>query len=197
MFHEVGTTIEHDLVRAEMIALPITLLLLLFIFRSVVAAALPLAIGALSVVGTFLVLQVLVVAHRGVDLRPQPHDRDGPRPRHRLQPVRRLPLPGGAGRRVRAEPAVVRTVRTAGRTVAFSALTVAASLCALLVFPLAFLRSFAYAGVAVAVLAGLCAVVVLPALLAVLGHRVDALSLRRRAAQAGRARASGTGSPPP
>ena len=78
-------------------------------------------------------------------------------------------------------PAIVRTVRTAGRTVAFSALTVAASLCALLVFPLSFLRSFAYAGVVVAILAGLGAVVVLPALLAVLGHRVDALSLRRRA----------------
>jgi RND superfamily putative drug exporter len=74
-------------------------------------------------------------------------------------------------------------VRTAGRTVAFSALTVAASLCALLVFPLAFLRSFAYAGVAVAALAGLCAVVVLPALLAVLGHRVDALALRREPAR--------------
>ena len=57
----------------------------------------------------------------------------------------------------------MRTVRTAGRTVAFSALTVAASLCALLVFPLSFLRSFAYAGVAVAILAGICAVVVLPA----------------------------------
>src|SRR5206468_12215456 len=78
------------------------------------------------------------------------------------------------------DPAIERTVATAGRTVAFSALTVAASLCALLVFPLAFLKSFAYAGIAVAALAGLNAVVVLPALLAVLGRRVDALSLRKR-----------------
>src|SRR5205807_2164461 len=76
--------------------------------------------------------------------------------------------------------AVVRTVRTAGRTVAFSALTVAASLCALLVFPLAFLKSFAYAGVAVAALAGLYALVVLPAILAALGHRIDKLTLWKR-----------------
>jgi RND superfamily putative drug exporter len=78
------------------------------------------------------------------------------------------------------EPAIRRTVQTAGRTVAFSATTVAASLCALLVFPVAFLRSFAYAGVAVAALAGLFAVVVLPAMLARLGSRIESLSLRRR-----------------
>src|SRR3546814_10374138 len=66
--------------------------------------------------------------------------------------------------------AVQRTVRTAGRTVAFSAVTVAASLCALLVFPLAFLRSFAYAGVVVAFLAGAFSVVVLPAILAEIGR---------------------------
>src|SRR3546814_327463 len=80
--------------------------------------------------------------------------------------------------------AVQRTVRTAGRTVAFSAVTVAASLCALLVFPLAFLRSFAYAGVVVAFLAGAFSVVVLPAILAVLGRRVDALTIFRRSTTA-------------
>ena len=71
-------------------------------------------------------------------------------------------------------------MRTAGRTVAFNALTVAASLCAMLVFPITFLRSFAYAGVAVALLAGIFSVVVLPAILALLGHRVNALTLWRR-----------------
>jgi RND superfamily putative drug exporter len=76
--------------------------------------------------------------------------------------------------------AVVRTVTTAGRTVLLSALTVAVSLAALLVFPLAFLRSFAYAGIAVVLLAAAGAVVVLPALLAVLGRRVDAWALPRR-----------------
>ena len=59
VFHEVGDTIEEDLVRAEIIALPITLMLLLLVFGSVVAASLPLAIGVLSVVGTFFVLRVL------------------------------------------------------------------------------------------------------------------------------------------
>jgi len=181
VFHEVGTTIEEDLVKAELIALPITILLLLLIFRGVVAAALPLAIGALSVVGTFFVLRVLasvtevsvfalnLTTAMGLGLAID----------YSLFVVSRYREELAAGFEPNA--AVVRTVRTAGRTVAFSALTVAASLCALLVFPQAFLRSFAYAGVAVAGLAGLCAVVVLPALLAVLGRRVDALSLRRRA----------------
>ncbi len=179
-FADVNHTIERDLLRAEMIALPITIVLLLLIFRGVVASLLPLVIGALSVVGTFLVLRVLseitevsifalnLTTALGLGLAID----------YSLFMVSRYreELAGGHP----PGTAVVRTVRTAGRTVAFSALTVAASLCALLVFPQSFLRSFAYAGVAVAILAGLCAVVVLPALLAALGHRVDALSLRRR-----------------
>ncbi len=183
VFNEIGTTIEDDLVRAELIALPLTLILLLLVFRSVVAATLPLVIGALSVVATFLVLRVLtgftevsvfalnLTTAMGLGLAIDYSLFVVSRYREELAAGH--PPPG----------AVVRTVRTAGRTVAFSALTVAASLCALLVFPLAFLRSFAYAGVAVAALAGLSAVVILPALLAVLGHRIDALALRRRPAR--------------
>src|SRR6266542_7062473 len=79
-----------------------------------------------------------------------------------------------------AHEAVVRTVQTAGRTVLFSALTVAISLAALLIFPLFFLRSFAYAGIAVVALALLGAIVFLPALLAALGTRVDRLVLWHR-----------------
>ncbi|QYG91536.1 MMPL family transporter [Iamia sp. SCSIO 61187] len=179
-FADINHTIEEDLVRAELIALPITIILLLLIFRGVVASLLPLAMGALSIVGTFLVLRGLagvtevsifalnLTTAMGLGLAID----------YSLFMVSRYREELAAG----YEPpvAVVRTVRTAGRTVAFSALTVAASLCALLVFPQAFLRSFAYAGVAVAALAGLAAVVVLPAVLAVLGHRVDALALRRR-----------------
>src|SRR5207245_6774177 len=71
------------------------------------------------------------------------------------------------------EAAVIRTVETAGRTVLFSAVTVAVSLSALLVFPLFFLRSFAYAGIAVVALAAVGAVVVLPSLIAALGPRVE------------------------
>ena len=180
VFREIGSTIEEDLVLAEMIALPVTLLLLLWVFRSVVAALLPLAIGALSVVGTFVVLRLLasvtevsvfalnLTTAMGLGLAID----------YSLFVVSRYREECRAGHE--PDVAVVRAVRTAGRTVAFSALTVAASLCALLVFPLAFLRSFAYAGVAVAIIAGLCAVVVLPAMLGALGHRVDALALRRR-----------------
>src|SRR6266536_767981 len=82
--------------------------------------------------------------------------------------------------------ALVTTMRTAGRTVLFSAATVAVALVALLVFPLYFLRSFGYAGIAVVALAAVGALVVLPALLAVLGRRIDSLRLpfgRRRAAR--------------
>ncbi len=180
VFREVGTTIEEDLVRAETIALPITLLLLVLVFGSVVSASLPLMIGALSVVGTFLVLRVLasltevsifslnLTTAMGLGLAID----------YSLFVVSRFREEMRAGRS--SEDAVVRTVRTAGRTVIGSAATVAASLCALLVFPLAFLRSFAYAGVAVAFLAGLFSVVTLPAVLAALGPRVDKLTVFRR-----------------
>jgi RND superfamily putative drug exporter len=180
VFHEVGDTIEEDLVRAEMIALPITLMLLILVFGSVVAAALPLVIGVMSIVGTFFVLRVLaeltdvsiyalnLTTALGLGLAID----------YSLFVVSRYREELRAGHEPRA--AAVRTVRTAGRTVAFSALTVAASLCATLVFPIAFLRSFAYAGVAVALLAGIFSVVVLPAILVLLGHRVNALTLWRR-----------------
>jgi putative drug exporter of the RND superfamily len=193
VFHEVGETIESDLVRAELIALPITLLLLLLVFRSAVAAVLPLVVGALSVVTTFAALRVIngftevsifslnLTTAMGLGLAID----------YSLFVISRYREELARGR----EPheAVVRTVRTAGRTVLFSALTVAVSLSALLVFPIAFLRSFAYAGIAVATLAGIWSVVVLPAALAVIGTRIDALALRRRPAVAsGAAEENGT-----
>jgi RND superfamily putative drug exporter len=74
--------------------------------------------------------------------------------------------------------AIVQTVRTAGRTVLFSALTVGLSLSALIVFPMYFLRSFAYAGLAVVALAAAASIIVMPACLALIGTRVNALDLR-------------------
>ena len=180
VFREVGEQIEHDLLRAELIAVPLTLVLLLFVFRGVVAALLPLVIGALSVVNTFLVLRVInsftevsvfalnLTTAMGLGLAID----------YSLFVVNRYREELGHGHP--PATAVVRTVRTAGRTVAFSAGTVAASLLALLVFPLAFLRSFAYAGVAVSLLAGVFSVLVLPAMLAGLGERVNALPVGRR-----------------
>src|SRR5262249_55251318 len=72
------------------------------------------------------------------------------------------------------------TLRTAGRTVLFSSATIAVALAALLVFPLYFLRSFAYAGIAVVAVAALAALITLPALLGLLGHRVDRFRVRPR-----------------
>jgi RND superfamily putative drug exporter len=180
VFRQVGTTIEADLGRAEGVALPITLLLLVLVFGSAVAAGLPVAIGVLSIVGTFLVLFVLsqftqvsifalnLTTAMGLGLAID----------YSLFVVSRYREELGKGRST--EDAVVRAVETAGRTVVFSALTVAASLAALLVFPLAFLRSFAYAGIAVVAVAALASVLVLPAVLAALGSRIDKLASRRR-----------------
>lgn len=178
-FRAVGTTIERDLARAEAIAFPITALLLILVFGSAVAAALPLLIGVLSILGSFLTLHVLhqhthvsVYAANlaislglglGIDYALFILTR------YREEVAAGLPRPD----------ALVETVRTAGRTVLFSAATVLLSLSALLIFPLYFLRSFAYAGLSAVLFAALGAIVVLPAVIAVLGHRVDSLDLRK------------------
>ena len=177
VFAAIGETIEGDLVRAETIAVPLTLLLLLFVFGGVVAAGLPVLVGGVSVFGAFMVLwavtqftnvsifSINLVTALGLGLAID----------YSLFIVSRFREERARGRSV--DEAIVRTVETAGRTVAFSAVTVAISLSALLVFPLYFLRSFAYGGIGVVVVAMVISVVSLPALLAVLGDRVDALKL--------------------
>ena len=181
VFVEVGETIESDLARAEAISFPVTLILLVLVFGSVVAAGLPLGIGVLSVIGTFLILRILVsmtevsvyalnlTTAMGLGLAIDYSLFIVSRYREEMR--RGLP----------PNDAVVRSVETAGRTVIFSAVTVAVSLAALLVFPLSFLRSFAYAGVAVVAMAAIGSVVALPAILAALGTRVDKWSLWKRA----------------
>ncbi|HVE91906.1 MAG TPA: MMPL family transporter [Actinomycetota bacterium] len=180
VFRQIGTTIERDLARAEAIAIPVTLVLLVLVFGSVVAASMPLAVGIVAVIGTFLVLRIVasvtqvsifalnLTTAMGLGLAID----------YALFVVSRFREEMRNG--MHPHDAVVRSVQTAGRTVAFSALTVAVSLAVLLLFPLAFLRSFAYAGIAVLALTGLGAVVVLPALLAVLGPRIDNLRILRR-----------------
>jgi RND superfamily putative drug exporter len=173
VYRQMQETIEKDLVRAESIAIPITLVALIFVFGSVVAASLPLAIGVLSIIGSFLILSIIasltqvsifalnLTTALGLGLAIDYSLFVVSRYREELR------------RGMDHHDAVVETVRTAGRTVAFSGFTVAVSLAALLVFPVAFLRSFAYAGVAVVLLAALASVTFLPALLAILGHRVE------------------------
>jgi RND superfamily putative drug exporter len=180
VFAAIGETIKGDLARAEMIAVPLTLLLLLFVFGGLVAAGLPVLVGAVSVFGAFMVLwtvtlftnvsifSINLVTALGLGLAID----------YSLFIVSRFREERARGRSV--DDAVIRTVETAGRTVAFSAITVAISLSALLIFPLYFLRSFAYGGIGVLVVAMLISVVSLPALLAVLGPRVDSLRLFHR-----------------
>jgi RND superfamily putative drug exporter len=174
-----------DLARAESLAIPATLVLLVLVFGGVVAASLPLAMALVSVTGTLLVLfavaQVTDVSIYSINLTTALGL--GLAIDYSLFIVSRFREELAAGRS--SDDAVVRTVETAGRTVAFSALIVAASLSALLVFPLYFLRSFAYAGTAVVLSAAAGALLTLPALLAVLGPRVNAWSFRRRAAAPG------------
>jgi RND superfamily putative drug exporter len=158
---------------AEGIAVPIILALLVFAFGSVVAALLPLAIGMIAILGTFAELFVLgsvtSVAIYAINLTTALGLALGID--YSLLMVSRFREELGRGQ----EPAqaVVRTMQTAGRTIVFSGATVVAALAVLLIFPLYFLRSFAYAGIGVVLISVTAAVVVLPALLAVLGRHVN------------------------
>jgi RND superfamily putative drug exporter len=179
-FHEVNSVVERDLLRAEAFAVPLTLILLLFVFGSLVAAAMPLTIGGVAVIGTLLVLRMLdgitpvsvfavnLTTVLGLGLAID----------YSLFVVSRFREELAVGRDV--SEALEETLAHAGRTVAGSALTVAAAVSALLVFPVMFLRSFAYAGIAVSVLAGGAALIVLPAALALIGHRINSLTVWHR-----------------
>ncbi|WP_327269485.1 MMPL family transporter [Streptomyces sp. NBC_01218] len=188
--HEMQSIIQEDLLRAELVALPVTLVLLVMVFGSAVAALLPLGVGIVAILGTNAVLrgiteltEVSVFAQNlttalGLGLAVD----------YALFIVRRFREEMAAGADPRS--AVGTTLRTAGRTVLFSALTVAVSLSAMLVFPQYFLRSFAYAGIAVVLLAAAAALVLLPAALILLGPRVNALDLRRSLSRRRRPRAA-------
>jgi RND superfamily putative drug exporter len=180
VFADIGSTIESDLLRAELIAIPLTLILLLFVFRSVIAALLPLFVGVTAIFGTllslFIIGSVTDVSIYAVNLTTALGL--GLAIDYSLFIVSRFREELQAGRT--NEAAVVRTIETAGKTILISALTVAVSLSALLVFPLYFLRSFAYAGIAVVLLALAGSILSLPALLAVLGQRVNSLRIGKR-----------------
>ena len=169
---DISTQVVSDLVLAEAIAIPLTLVLLLFVFGSVVSALLPLAIAVIAIVGAFAQLSVLgsvtEVSNTATNLVTALGLGLGIDYALLMTSRFREQLASGAS----VEDAVRRTVRTAGRTVAFSAATVAAALASLLVFPQYFLRSFGYAGVGVVAVAAISTLFVMPALFAVLGHRV-------------------------
>jgi RND superfamily putative drug exporter len=177
---EIEAQIQEDLPKAEGVAMSVTLILLVLIFGAVVAAALPILVGLIAIVATLGGLRLLtgftdvsvfalnLTTALGIALGID----------YTLLVVARYREELAAGHA--PHDAVIRTVRTAGRTIVYSGATVAVSLAALLIFPQFFFRSFAYAGIGVTLVAVVASVVVLPALLAVLGTRVEKFSVRRR-----------------
>jgi uncharacterized membrane protein YdfJ with MMPL/SSD domain len=179
----INSEVTADIAKAEGFSMPVLLLLLLVIFGSLAAASLPVAIGGVAILGSFTVLRLLTMVTTvsiysvnittilglglGIDYGLFMVTRF-------REELRRQPT---------VEQAVARTVATAGRTIAVSGVTVAVALTSLMLFPEDFLRSMGYGGVATVAVDMLAALTVLPALLAVLGHRVNALRIRRAVAR--------------
>ncbi|WP_203835586.1 MMPL family transporter [Winogradskya humida] len=167
-----------DLAFAEAISLPIVLVLLLFIFGSLVAASLPVLVGGCAVLGSLGVLHA-IAAHHDVNsfaVNVASLLGLGMAIDYGLFMVGRFREELEAGH-APAE-AVSRTVATAGRTVLFSASLLMIALAGLLLFPQGFLKSLAYGGLAAVALAALLSLTLLPALLAVLGPRINKLPVR-------------------
>jgi trehalose monomycolate/heme transporter len=180
-----------SITRAEGLSFPILLILLLLTFGSLTAASLPLAIGALGILGSFTALRLLTLV-TGVSVFSL-----------NITTILGLGLGIDYGlflvtrfreelrQQGTVEDAVARTVATAGRTVLFSGVTVAIVLASLMLFPETILRSIGYGGVATVVIDMVAALTVLPALLAVLGPKVNSLRVRRSVARPPAAEASG------
>ena len=178
-YAQINTQNQADLLVMEMIALPLSFVVLIWVFGGLLAAALPMTLGALAVVGSMAVLRLitfttevsifalnlstalglalaidytLLIVSRYRDELAEGHDRDA---------------------------ALIRTMATSGRTVLFSAVTVALSMSATVAFPMYFLKSFAYAGVATVAFVAAASIVLTPAAIVLLGPRLDALDVRR------------------
>ena len=175
----INAEVTSDIGRAEAVSMPVLLVLLAIIFGSLAAASLPLAIGAVGIIGSFAALRLLTLATPvsiysvnittilGLGLAID----------YGLFMVSRFREE--LSRQPTVEAALARTVATAGRTVAVSGITVALALASLLLFPEVLLRSMGYGGVATVAVDMIAALTVMPALLAVLGRQVNALRIRR------------------
>lgn len=179
IYLQINSQSEKDLLMMESIAIPLSFVVLVWVFGGLLAAALPLAVGGFAILGSLAVLRLftmvtdvsifalnLTVA-MGLALAID----------YTLLIISRFrdELAQGNDR----ETALIRTMMTAGRTVLFSAMTVALSMVAMVLFPMYFLKSFAYAGIAVVALAAVAAIVLTPAALVLLGDRLDAYDVRR------------------
>ncbi|BBZ73229.1 MMPL family transporter [Mycobacterium paraseoulense] len=177
IYEELNRQTENDLLRMEFVAIPLSFAALVWVFGGLLAAALPILVGGFAILGALAVLRAVAVVADvsifavnvavalalalGID--------------YTLLIISRYRDELAEGRSPRE--ALPRTMATAGRTVLFSAMTVALALSALVIFPMYFLRSFAYAGVAVVAFAALAAMVVAPAVIVLLGDRLDALNV--------------------
>ena len=179
IYLQINSQSEKDLLLMESIAIPLSFLVLVWVFGGLLTAALPLAVGAFAILGSMAVLRAITYftdvsifalnlsVAMGLALAID----------YTLLIVSRYrdELTAGSGR----DEALIRTMATAGRTVLFSAFTVALSMVAMVLFPMYFLKSFAYAGIAVVAFAAVAAIVVAPAAIVLLGDRLDSLDVRR------------------
>jgi RND superfamily putative drug exporter len=179
--HAINTKIADDLKLSEAISIPLTFILLVFVFGSLVASAMPLLVGVSAILGSLLIMYLLtlftdvsvfalnLITGLGLGLGID----------YSLLMVNRFREGLHAGKTV--DEAVRRTVSTAGKTVFYSGLTIVITLASLMLFPLMFLKSFGYAGVTVVIMAVLGSLVALPALLAILGKRINKAVVRKGA----------------
>ncbi|MDT5124369.1 MAG: putative drug exporter of the superfamily [Mycobacterium sp.] len=179
VYAQINAQTERDLLLMESIAIPLSFLFLVWVFGGVVAAALPMLVGGLAIVGSMSVLRLLTFSTDvsifalnlstalGLALAID----------YTLLIISRYRDELAEGRP--REQALIRTMTTAGRTVLFSATTVGLSMAAMLLFPMYFLKSFAYAGVATVAFAAAAAVIVTPAAIWLLGDRLEAFDVRR------------------
>jgi RND superfamily putative drug exporter len=177
--YAINHKIERDLLLAESIAIPLTFLLLIFVFGALVASAMPLVVGISAILGAFFIIYLItlftnvsifalnLITGLGLGLGID----------YALLMVNRFREELHSGKSV--EDSVRTTINTAGKTVFYSGLTVLVTLSALLFFPLDFLKSFGYAGVSVVTLAVLGALIPLPAIMALLGHKIDKGAVRK------------------
>ncbi|BBZ12608.1 MMPL family transporter [Mycobacterium branderi] len=179
VYAQINEQNERDLLLMESIAIPLSFLVLVWVFGGLLAAALPMALGALAIVGSMSVLRLITFSTdvsifalnlstaMGLALAID----------YTLLIISRSrdELADGTPR----DAALIRTMATAGRTVLFSATTVALSMAVMVLFPGYFLKSFAYAGVATVALVAAAAIVVTPAAIVLLGPRLDSLDVRR------------------
>ena len=177
----INKKIADDIKLSEAISIPLTFILLVFVFGGLVASGMPLLVGVSAILGSFLVMYLLtlftgvsifalnLITGLGLGLGID----------YSLLIVNRFREELHAGKSV--DEAIKRTVSTAGKTVFYSGLTIVITLASLMLFPLMFLKSFGYAGVTVVIMAVLGSLVALPALLAILGKRIDKAVIRKSA----------------